>query len=82
MKIVRPGRIELPAAAGDRSMRLTVRIKTTTNLDRTKKKDEKKEKRAKKKKRGTDEKRRKKRYSAEKNNALTDTIYTTAKRNI
>lgn len=42
MKIVRPGRIELPAAAGDRSMRLTVRIKTTTNLDRTKKKDEKK----------------------------------------
>lgn len=42
MKIVRPGRIELPAAAGDRSMRLTVRIKTTTNLDRTKKKKLKK----------------------------------------
>lgn len=42
MKIVRPGRIELPAAAGDRSMRLTVRIKTTTNLDRTKKKKMKK----------------------------------------
>lgn len=49
MKIVRPGRIELPAAAGDRSMRLTVRIKTTTNLDRTKKKMKKRRKERKRK---------------------------------
>lgn len=51
MKIVRPGRIELPAAAGDRSMRLTVRIKTTTNLDRTKKKKVEKRRKERKRKR-------------------------------
>lgn len=43
MKIVRPGRIELPAAARDRSTRLTVRIKTTTDVGWKIKKRAKKE---------------------------------------
>lgn len=42
MKIVRSGRIELPAVARDRSTRLTVRIKTTNYVEREKEREREK----------------------------------------